>query len=326
MSDYADFLAAMIGMAPEGSRVLLNQFPGDPNSDVAEKWRVFPLRDIDQIEPRQNVYVTLSAFGKLDGKFRRKMEVFAAALAFVIDDLGTKVPLELIERLPPTLLVETSPGNFQAAYLFKQPVTQIGVFDELVNAFVLTHCGGVDPGMKGVNRVWRPGIGINGKAKYKTDGKAFQVRVAASNLEARYTVSDLTKAFGLQMRPPRRAKLPNTTSGEIAERIEHFVRVVELLKRQGLMEKHADDRLDTWIDSGWIYITCPWIDHHTDRANTGTAIRGPAPLGVDESGKTVGNDWHGAFKCYHGHCEGKGWAELTDHLIDLAMENINERF
>lgn len=321
-----DFLNAMMALAPEGSRVLLNQFPGDPNSDIAEKWRVIPMRNVDQIEPRQNVYITLSAFGKSDGKFRRKKEAFAAALAFVIDDLGTKVSCDLIDRLPPTMLVETSPGNYQAAYLFEKPITHIGVFDELVNAFVLTHCGGVDPGMKGVTRVWRPGLGVNGKAKYKNCGKPFKVGVASINLDARYSIAELTKAFGLQIRPPRRPRMNNTTSGQTAERIEHFVRVVELLKKYGLMKPGAEDRLDTWIDSGWVYITCPWIGNHSERADTGTAIRGPAPLSVNEKGHAVGNDWHGAFRCHHGSCESKGWAELTDYILDLAMEQVNERF
>ena len=40
----------------------------------------------------------------------------------MLDDIGTKVAMERL-TLPPSWLLETSPGNHQAGYLLREPLT-----------------------------------------------------------------------------------------------------------------------------------------------------------------------------------------------------------
>ena len=70
--------------------------------------------------------------------------------------------------------------------------------------------------------------------------------------------------------------------------------------------------------SGWIEMRCPWVDEHTAGADTGAAIREPA----EENG------YYGAFRCHHGHCADRGWADLTDLIAGAnwdELEAANER-
>jgi hypothetical protein len=46
------------------------------------------------------------------------------------------------------------------------------------------------------------------------------------------------------------------------------------------------------LGGGWHAVTCPWIDEHTDRADTGTAYSEPC----------ADNAYWGGFVCHHGHC------------------------
>jgi hypothetical protein len=64
--------------------------------------------------------------------------------------------------------------------------------------------------------------------------------------------------------------------------------------------------------SGWIEMRCPWVEDHSGGTDTGAAIREPAPE----------NEYYGAFRCHHGHCLSKGWADLTDWINEEAVEEL----
>ena len=76
-----------------------------------------------RIDDDANVYFTVAAFRQNDrGEWRRRKDQFAGGILLMIDDLGdgpgSKFQLSKIDELPPTALIETSPGNFQAIYMF----------------------------------------------------------------------------------------------------------------------------------------------------------------------------------------------------------------
>lgn len=53
-----------------------------------------------------------------------------------LDDLGLKVPLDRIAACKPSWLLETSPDNYQAGYIFDAPVTDIQQADALKTALI----------------------------------------------------------------------------------------------------------------------------------------------------------------------------------------------
>ena len=317
---FPPFFEAMKQLVPPDARIVASQFRGDPNDDIPGKWKARVVSNPEQIDDYANVYLCVSAMRKNSrGEFRRRKENFAGGLLLMIDDLGdgagSKWPLSTLDPLQPTALIETSPGNYQAMYFFKELVTDIEEFDALIRAFIQKEFLGNDTGQAGVNRVFRPPAGLNGKAKHIRDGHLWRVRMTEWNPELRYTVAEIAAAFGLTLAKAVRKPLDeNLLAGAKADRIRAFVGVRAALRAAGMIKREEADY------SGWIQVRCPWTDEHSDRADTGAAIRLP-----EEE-----NQWFGAFRCHHGHCEGKGWREVTDWLAEsqaevLALANAHAR-
>lgn len=298
------FYAEMRRFVPEQARILSCQFRGDPNSDIYGKWRARVLNQPSAVDDGANVYLCVSAMQRNEaGEFRRRKENFAGGLLLMIDDIGTgagaKFPLSIIDPLPPTALVETSPDNYQAIYMFDGLVTDIELFDALISSFIEQQFLAADTGMAGVNRVFRPPIGVNGKPKHARDGRLWRVRLASWQPQNRYSVARIAEAFGLNLvKKVSRPIDENLIAGAKADRIRAFIETRSALRSAAMIKNEEPDR------SGWMQIRCPWIDDHTDRADTGAAIRLPA----DDNG------WHGAFRCHHGHCQDNNWRSVTEWL------------
>lgn len=306
-----DFLGAMYTHAPEGSRVMACQFRGDPNDDISGKWRARPVNSVTALDDGANVYLAVSAMGRNDrGEYRRRKENFRGGLLLMIDDIGTgpgsKFPMSMLDAAQPTALVETSPDNHQAVYMFDTAITDHVTFDALINGFISRQFLGRDTGMAGINRVFRPPYGINGKAKY--NGWAVQCR--SWNPERRYGIKELAEAWGIDLSPGLPTALGHRATIGKAESIRAFVAVRQALRDSGMLKRSEPDM------AGWQDIVCPWTANHTGGVNNGAAIREPA----EENGCV------GAFRCHHGTCEGKGWAALTQWLAENqgdVLESIN---
>lgn len=304
-----EFHSAMSRFLPDDARIMLCQFRGDPYDDIIGKWRAKVVRNVDLIDQHANVYFCVSAMQRnARGEFRRRKENFAGGILLMIDDIGTgagaKFPMSVLDPLPPTAMIETSPDNFQAMYFFDRLVTDQLEFDALIRAFIHKQFLGNDTGQAGVNRVFRPPAGVNGKKKYG----GWRVRCTEWNPERRYSVEEIARAFELELVKERSA--PKGATGGKGDKIRAFMDVRAHLRAAGMLKSETPDY------SGWTGVYCPWTDEHTDGADNGAAIRLPMPE----------NDWHGGFRCHHGHCEGKGWRDLTDWLAAESadvLEKIN---
>lgn len=305
--EFREFFAEFRRECPPEARVLFCQFRGDPNDDAGpERWRARVLNNPDAVDERANLYLCVSAMGRnARGEFRRRKENFAGGLALMIDDLGdgpgAKHPLALLGAAQPNALIETSPGNFQAVFLLREAERSLPRFDALIRGFIERQfLGAADPGMAGVNRVFRPPVGLNGKAKY---GGAWPVRLAAWAPERRLSTEELAEAFGVPLvvaRPPRRD--PGILLGAKPDRIRAFVAARAALRSAGMLKRQEPNL------AGWQDVRCPWTDQHTGGADNGAAICEP----------NAENEWFGGFACHHGHCAEKGWRELTEWLAEEA--------
>lgn len=304
-----EFVSAMRVHVPDDARIMLCQFRGDPGEDFKGKWRARTIgKNLDIIDDRANVYLCVSAMKRNNrGEFRRRKENFAGGLLLMIDDLGTgpgsKFPLTTIESLKPTALIETSPDNFQAVYMFDSLVDDINRFEALIRAFINAQFLGQDTGMAGVNRVFRPPIGINGKRKHG----GWRVRMQEWNPDCRYSVEEIASAFRLDL--IQRRPIPRGATANKPDNIRAFILVRAALRSAGMIKREADL-------AGWSDVRCPWTEEHTNEADNGAAIRLPDP----------DNGWFGAFRCHHASCEGRGWRELTEWLSEadeVILERVN---
>ena len=298
-----EFLAELAREVPWDERLVGCWFEGDPNEGNQHKWRPRPITSTTRIPLDQNTYVTVSAFRRAvtpegdDAGFRRKTEFFARGVALMVDDIGTKAPADIPRRVPPTALIETSPGNFQAWYFLSPAEADKERFDYAIRAFISARLLGQDPGMAGVNRVGRLPDGINGKAKYAKDGQPFAQRVHVWEPSRRYTPEQIAQAHGFdlaasQPRTPRRKPSDSKPAGS------GYLPILEAagLYLEPIRGFHGGHR-----------IVCPWHESHTSKDTTGTAYFEP-----DEQ-----NDGRGGFKCQHGHCSHRTIADLDWFVVRL---------
>lgn len=302
---FADFFSALTKGLARDERAMICQFKGDPNADAdPRRWRARVIDDPRLANPKANIYLCVSAMKRnAKGEWRRRAENFAAGLCLMVDDLGdgeaAKFPLNTIDGAPPTALIETSKGNFQAVYMFDEPLRNAALFKRLIAGFIECKFMGKDTGMAGVNRVFRPPFGINGKI-----GRGgWLVRLERFEPERRYAPVALAEALGIRLQEEARPA-PRGATADKASLIRTFISVRRMLQRAGMVKKDPDL-------AGWAEIECPWVNEHTGRINNGAAIRIPA----EENG------WSGAFRCHHGNCNDRHWRELTDWVTtELALE------
>jgi hypothetical protein len=320
-AEWESFFGAMGKYVPRDARLMICQFRGDPNDIEKQNWAAKTYGP-GKIDEGANVYVCVSAMKQNErGEYRRRKENFAGGLCLMIDDIGTgagaKFSMDIISVLPCTALIETSKDNYQAVYMFDCAVTDIGLFERLIKGFIDKQFMGNDPGMAGVNRVFRPPVGVNGKPKHRTaNGKQWKVRLASLDADRRYAPEALAAAFGVDLTAPVVNRgMPRGATVDKQDSILAFRNVRKALRQAKMLKTLMADM------AGWSQIVCPWTDEHSGAANSGAAIREP----------NEENGWTGAFRCHHGHCADKGWRHLTEWvaeqdeaILEAANENAGE--
>ena len=271
-------------------------FPGDVATADHKVWfgsSALPMPRF--IRDTHNNYVCISSFHRAeDGKHRRRKDCWAGLWLVLLDDLGTKIQPEAL-RLAPSCLVETSPGNFQAWLFLASPERNQTKAQALIDGLI--KAGASDPGAGNLTRYGRLPTGINGKAKYAKDGKAFGQRCHEWQPSRRYTPEQIAQAHGFdlaasQPRTPRRKPSDSKPAGS------GYLPTLEAagLYLEPIRGFHGGHR-----------IVCPWHESHTSKDTTGTAY-----FEQDEQ-----NDGRGGFKCQHGHCAHRTIADLDWFIVRL---------
>lgn len=299
-----DFLLSVFGGERTDVLPVVVSFQGNPASVPSKVWFGSPWQGIEDISTDlpadANNYFSLAVFKPDEaGRYRRQKARFHALLAVMLDDVGTKVPLERL-TLPPSWLVETSPGNYQAGYLLREPLIDGLVADRLMNAIVAA--GLCDPGANGPRaRLARLPVAINGK-----HSPPFVCRMVTWSPELRYSVEELTDGLQLELAQTERKKRGSRSAQErpadgdpvwIPRPDENAVLVA--LRDRGLYKAP--------LGEGKHDITCPWVKEHTRQADGGSAYFEPDDL------------WPiGGFKCYHGHCAERHVRDLL-RVLDIEV-------
>jgi hypothetical protein len=297
-----EFLQAVFGSLSDEVCPVLVSFVGHPGKVTSSSWRGFPWHGEAHPPADHNNYFSLATFRPDEaGRYRRQKARFQALHAVMLDDVGTKVAEERL-TLQPTWMLETSPGNCQAGYLFKEPLTDGGVTDRLMDAIVAANL--CDPGANGPRaRLARLPVAVNGKHT-----PPYACRLLHWEPELRYTVEELVDGLQLEMLSAQRGQRRKQAQSEqpvdgdpvwIPCPDENVV--LSALRNHGLYKKP--------LGGGKHDITCPWVSEHTDQADDGTAYFEP-----DDS-------WPiGGFKCHHGHCAQRHIRDLLQHLEIGAQE------
>ncbi|MEF8724026.1 MAG: DNA-primase RepB domain-containing protein [Candidatus Accumulibacter delftensis] len=294
----ADFVAAVFPLLPEGAFAAACSKTGDPGLGGWSASRADQVAS--HLSAANNNYIGCASFYPGDdGSFKARKAQFAACHFLMLDDLGTKVPLERLAGFELSWLIETSPGNHQGGIILAEPMTDGSAAVRLLNAVI--DSGLCDAGATGPLSRWaRLPVAINGKPKYANeDGAPFQCRLLEWRPDARYTPQEIVDRLQLELAPAGRPKKTAKPSARVAhvDSDSHSIGndaddvltpkaaenpVVAALKARGLYK--------TPLGSGKHDMTCPWMQEHTDQLDTGAAYFEP-----DEFYSV------GGFCCQHSH-------------------------
>ena len=305
MMNNAEFVAAVFPKLPDGAFVAVCSKVGDP---AMGGWMASRADSaIDNVSSVHNNFVGCSSFyPSPNGTFKARKAQFAACHFLMLDDLGTKVPLERLSGFELSWLIETSPGNFQGGIILAAPITDGDMAVRLLNAVIVA--GLCDDGATGPLSRWaRLPVAINGKPKYANeDGSPFTCRLVEYRPEKRYSPQEIVDSLQLELAPAGRPKkevksfvdhshnLGNEADDVLTPKAAENP-VVSALKARGLYK--------TPLGSGRHDITCPWSNEHTDGADTGAAYFEPDELYP-----------LGGFCCQHSHREKFHVRQLLEFL------------
>ena len=268
----AEFVKAIFAGLQRDEGVWLCSFAGRPATGADWSGRVYAVEDVPNLPSGDNNYFSIASF-KLDSAHRSKKNA-RCVHCLILDDVGTKVCRDPGEILEPSWKIETSPGNFQIGYALREACDDHRKFDRAIAALAAGEW--TDPGMTGVNRYARLPVGSHG------GHEGWRTQLADWHPERRYTLDEITGAFGIELSKKGRPKRAAVVAGVDPYWLE--------LQRRGLLKGNVSRE-------GWHDMTCPWVSEHTDGADNGTAYK-PG----------------GHFRCHHGHCEHRLFADLRAWL------------
>jgi hypothetical protein len=251
----------------------------------------------DTLAAEKNNYVGCSSFYPGDdGTFKARKSQFAACHFLMLDDLGTKAPLDRLDEFELSWLIETSPENYQGGIIFAEPITYGAAAVRLLNAVI--ESGLCDTGATGPLGRWaRLPVAINGKPEYADeDGKQFQCRLIEWRPDNRYTPEEIVDRLQLELAPagrPKKTAKPNTLTARRSTVISadpDEVLTPKATENPVVAALKAKNLYKTPLGSGKHDVTCPWVHEHTNALDRGAAYFEPSefyPLG--------------GFCCQHSH-------------------------
>lgn len=308
-----DIVAAIFGPDFDPKTVHFASFPGDPHNKEDAKFygfrasgRMLDGRTIAPLNPDNNNFIVMGALDPT--KTGRSLADVTHHVAFWMDDVGTKVPIERVQQLienlglKPTLVIETSPGNFSYIWRFDAPVEELpdDLYSQTVAAirYHLKADGWGDPAAQDAARDMRL-PGLNGKKAYN----GFHSRVVEFRPEHSVSVDRAAFSFmganwldEVKSGKFAPAKVLAGASNDRAATMDDPL--VKLAAAVGLNPQPS-------TRAGVIDCTCPNGANHT---------------GGDQTGYAIIND--GMSYCNHASCQHLRSPDFQDMMIEMYDRQV----
>ena len=271
----------------------------------------FPVSSPGVLKPVDALFFgTSTMHADTDGAVRNRQSLFHDLRLIVLDDIGTKIPLDSLPaamRDTASYIIESSPGNFQYGYVFDTPVTDLAAAKVLVQS--VYRSGFTDSGGGLVNKAVRLPYGVNGKAG---DGQDFQVKLHRCG-DSEWTPQALLDAIGSDL--VWTAVLEDAVEARKASRDIVASDWSPVRLTTGTGDGYVDPVLE-WLSvtdrvisetDDWITIQCPWHEGHTQEGSHA----GYSPIGRGDPAYADRR----AFHCFHDHCSDQRIAEMLDWVV-----------
>lgn len=211
-----------------------------------------------------------------NGKLSASASYIEYVAVMMLDDVGTKAKTPPV---PPTWIMETSPGNYQWGYTFSE---QPGKAEYCAAIKAITTAGYGDTGATNAVRNFR----IPGSVNLKPQHNGFKSRLVEFHPEREYTLEYLCAAMGVEIgevpKPMQPIRLADNGGDDVMQWLDEHGLVLEAPNAQG-----------------WMGVICPNKDQHTD-------------------GNPMGryNPSTRSYSCFHGHCEHVDSATFLQWVAD----------
>jgi hypothetical protein len=284
VSDFVDYIC---GLAPEGETALLSyQKPvkGGVHADGSPKYTWPSFLPGEPVKPGTAAYLNTGSFilDRMTKGVSASSDNCEFVLCMMLDDIGTK---SKEPPLPPTWIMETSPGSFQWGYAFSEQPAK-GAFVAAIKA--IAAAGYTDPGAVNAVRKFR----IPGSVNLKPGRDGFAARLVEFHPGREFTLEQICTALDVT---PSEADTADYLPIRLADTGDDPV--LTWLSDHGLVLSRPNG-------GGWVSVVCPNKDQHSD----GTVEAGYRPLDR-------------AFCCHHGHCEDLS----SQAFLDWVGENGGPR-
>lgn len=287
--NFVDFITRL---APEGETALFvrqkprtdgnGQMQFHADGAIKATWPAYlPGRE----KPGQAWYGNTGSFVVdrfVDGKPSASAACCDYVLVMVLDDVGDPTKAPKASPVPPTWVMETSPGSYQWGYAFDpddQPTK--GAYSAAIRA--IAAAGYSDPGAINPVRNFR----LPGSVNLKPGKNLFESRLVEFHPDRVFKLPELCKALGVEPGP-------DDSGGVRAVRLsdDGADDVLAWLSAQGLVLAQPNGE-------GWAGVVCPNHEAHTDGNPEGRY------MSVNR-----------AYCCYHGHCEDWTSARFLDWVAE----------
>jgi len=316
VAEIEDFLDVVFHSIDPDSNILtwfsVSSTPSFPTSEQAL------LKKLKRSNKPYTFYFGTSSCQKHeDGRLYNRKDLFTALHVIVLDDIGTKIPLDrLPEELTPNYIIETSEGNFQYGYVLAEPITDLAQAEALIH---LVYTSGLsDSGGKMPTKVVRLPCGVNGKEGVK---RLHMVKIKELN-DDYWTPEDLLRVMDVgvtweSVLEDVKAANGGRTATKVGTSIWSSAKPVAV-SLSGIVDPTLEWLYDNHYvindnGSNWVTITCPWADGHT--SGSSTAGYSPIGRGGDKSNMR-------GFKCQHDHCSGNNTPVFLKQLSEYGAPEV----
>ena len=222
MDTYTFIKRYLISSTKPDATPLICTRPEDPKT--GNKWPPQELTPDTLFPSNNNHYISISSCRQLNdptspfhGQYRNKRSLVSETHMFMLDDLGDNTTPEKTNyhelELKPTWVIETSPHNYQALYILKNPLMNEGMATAISKQ--LPCQAGTDESAVNSVRWARLPRGVNNKEPYvtKKNPQGFPVTIAVANPNDKYEVSEIIDAFHLKLenKSSKKSNEQNTT-------------------------------------------------------------------------------------------------------------------
>jgi hypothetical protein len=304
-----EFLSAVFHAELEPDENILTWMVNPTRAPAYPKTDQALLDALDKTKkPKALYYATATCKRDTDDKLYHRKKLFQSLRVVVLDDIGTKVPLDKIPAdFIASYVIESSRGNFQYGYVLDVPVRELAAAEALIQ--LVYESGYTDEGGKTPVKLVRLPDGVNGK---KGEKGGFVSKLTSLTGKT-YTPQEILDALKIHVKWEDVLADADSVTKRRASKSLGTTPWASITPQAQAMNGFIDPVLEylyetsqVSLDNGgdWVTIKCPWGEGHT----TGEETAGYAPLGRGDDVNTRG------FKCFHEHCAAQNTVEFLKFI------------